>query len=214
MIRLIRYKGAPERRRPLFRPLHKRLCRPPDLRTLTRIFPLRQCSDEELKRRTRPCLLYSIKRCIAPCVGKCTKEEYDAFVDGAIKFLKGQDKEILKKLYAEMKQASENLEYERAAAILQTIRQIEHVLQTQALVVKVNGKNSDALAIYREGEEVMLVQLLFREGKLVGSEHYPFTNILEDEEDLLSSFILQHYPNQPEGFPKKSSFPFLLKMPT
>ncbi len=195
MIRLIRYKGTPKKDGLYFGPYTSAFAARQTYEMLTRLFPLRQCSDEELKRRTRPCLLYSIKRCIAPCVGKCTKEEYDGYVDGAIKFLKGQDKEILKQLYSQMKIASDNTEYERAAAILQTIRQIEHVIQTQALVVKVNGKNSDALAIYREGEEVMLVQLLFREGKLVGSEHYSFSNILEDEEDLFSSFILQHYKN-------------------
>ncbi len=76
--------------------------------------------------------------------------------------------------------------------------------------MKVNGKNSDALALYREGEEVMLVQLLFREGKLVGSEHYPFTNILEEDEDLFASFILQHYRHQ-EGPPEEILTPRPLK---
>lgn len=209
MIRLIRYKGVPKEDGLYFGPYTSAYAARQTYEILTRLFPLRQCTDEELKRRTRPCLLYSIKRCIAPCVGKCTKEEYDTFVDGAIKFLKGQDKEILRELYVEMKKASEDLEYERAAAILQTIRQIEHVIKTQALVVKVDGKNSDVLAMYRQGEEVMLVQLLFREGKLVGSEHYSFSNILEDEEDLFSSFILQHYVHQ-EGLPDEILLPIAL----
>lgn len=210
MIRLIRYKGAPTKDGLYFGPYISAYAARQTYEMLTRLFPLRQCSDEELKRRIRPCLLYSIKRCIAPCVGKCTKQEYDAHVEGAVKFLKGQDKDILKQLYSEMKKASENTEYERAAAILQTIRQIEHVIQTQSLVVKVNGKNSDALAIYREGEEVMLVQLLFREGKLIGSEHYSFSNILEDEEDLFSSFILQHYQHL-ELIPDEILLPIALK---
>lgn len=210
MIRLIRYKGAPKQDGLYFGPYTSAFAARQTYELLTRIFPLRQCSDEELKRRTRPCLLYSIKRCIAPCVGKCTKEEYDAYVDGAIKFLRGQDKEILKGLQKEMQLASENMEFERAAAILQTIRQIEHIIEGNTLVVKVNGKNSDALAIYREGQEVMLVQLLFREGKLVGSEHYPFTNILEEDEDLLSSFILQHYRHH-EGLPEEILVPLPLK---
>lgn len=209
MIRIIRNKGAAKPGGLHFGPYTSAYSARQTYELLTRLFPLRQCSDEELKRRTRPCLLYSIKKCIAPCVGKCTKEEYDTFVDGAIKFLKGQDKEILKDLYAKMKTASDHLEYERAAAILQTIRQIEHV-QSQAVVVKVNGKNSDALALYREGEEVMLVQLLFREGKLVGSEHYPFTNILQDDDELFSSFILQHYQHQ-EGLPEEIVVPIPLK---
>lgn len=210
MVRLVRYKGAPKEDGLYFGPYTSAYAARQTYEILTRLFPLRQCTDEELKRRTRPCLLYAIKRCIAPCVGKCSKKEYDTFVDGAVKFLKGQDKEILKELYAEMKKASESLEYEHAASLLQLIRQIEHVIETQTLVVKVNGKNSDALAIYREGEEVMLVQLLFREGKLVGSEHYSFSNILEDEEDLFSSFILQHYQHQ-EGLPDELLLPISLK---
>lgn len=210
MIRLIRYKGSPKEDGLYFGPYTSAFAARQTYELLTRIFPLRQCSDQELKRRTRPCLLYSIKRCIAPCVEKCTPEEYHSYVDGAIKFLKGQDKEILKSLNLEMQKASENLEYERAAAILQTIRQIEHVIAGNALVAKVNGKNSDALAIYREGEEVMLVQLLFREGKLVGSEHYPFSNILEEDDELYSSFILQHYRHQ-EGLPEEILLPLPLK---
>jgi excinuclease ABC subunit C len=210
MIRLIRYKGASKTDGLYFGPYTSAYSARQTYELLTRLFPLRQCSDEELKRRTRPCLLYSIKRCIAPCVGKCTKAEYDTFVDGAIKFLKGQNKEILKKLYAEMKSASDRMEYERAASFLQTIRQIEHVVHAQTVVVKVNGKNSDVLGLYREGEEVMLVQLQFREGNLVGSEHYPFTNILEEDEDLITSFILQHYSHQ-EGLPEEILVPIPLK---
>lgn len=209
MVRLIRYKGVPKEDALYFGPYTSAFAARQTFELITRLFPLRQCTDEELKRRTRPCLLYDIKRCIAPCVNKCTKEEYMTLVDGVINFLKGKDKEILKSLYDEMKKASESLEYERAAAILQTIRQIEHVIQTQALVVKVNGKNSDALAIYREGEEVMLMQLLFREGKLVGSEHYSFSNILEEDHELLASFILQHYRHQ-EGLPDEILIPTAL----
>lgn len=210
MIRLMRYKGSPKKDGLYFGPYTSAYSARQTYELLTKLFPLRQCSDEELKRRTRPCLLYEIKRCIAPCVNKCTKEQYHTFVDGAIKFLKGQDKEILKGLYHQMKAASESMEYERAASILQSIRQIEHVVESQALVVKVNGKNSDALALYRQGEEVMLIQLLFRMGKLVGSEHYPFTNILEDDDDLYSSFILQHYQYK-EGLPEEILVPIPLK---
>ncbi len=210
MIRLVRNKGKSKADGLYFGPYTSAYSARQTYELLTKLFPLRQCSDEELKRRTRPCLLYSIKRCIAPCVNKCTKAEYDTFVHGAIQFLKGQDKEILKNLYAQMKTASEKMEYERAASLLQTIRQIEHVISPAAVVVKMNGKNSDALALYREGEEVMLIQLLFREGKLIGSESYPFSNILEEDEELYTSFILQHYKHQ-EGLPEEILLPIPLK---
>jgi len=193
MIRLVRYKGKPQKDGLYFGPFTSAYAARQTFELLTRLFPLRQCSDEELARRTRPCLLYAIKRCIAPCVKKCTKEEYDTFVQGAIKFLKGQDRDILKNLHAEMELASEKLEYEKAAALLNTIQQIEHVTQGEQIVAKVAGKDSDVLAIYRQGKEVMLVQLLFREGKLVGSEHFSFSGVVEEDEELFSSFILQNY---------------------
>lgn len=210
MIRLVRSRVTKENDDLYFGPYTSAYSARQTYDLLTRLFPLRQCSDEELKRRTRPCLLYSIKRCIAPCVGKCTPEEYNIFVEGAVRFLKGQDKEILKELHAAMQKASDSQEYERASAILQAIRQIEHVVQSRALVAKMNGRNSDAIALFRQGEEVMLVQLLFREGKLVGSEHYSFSNILEEDEELLSSFILQHYRHS-EGLPDEILLPIVLK---
>jgi excinuclease ABC subunit C len=209
MIRLIRYKGKPKENGLYFGPYTNAFAARQTFELLTHLFPLRQCSDEELKRRTRPCLLYSIKRCIAPCVEKCTKEEYDGFVEGAIKFLKGQNKEIVKKLYDDMEEASAQMEYEKAADLLRTIRQIEHVIESHQIVVKAAAKDCDALAIYRQADEVILMQLLFREGNLIGSEHYSFSNVVEDDAELLESFILQHYKEQ-QTLPTEILLPFPL----
>ncbi|MBI2742553.1 MAG: excinuclease ABC subunit UvrC [Chlamydiales bacterium] len=193
MVRLIRYKGRPKEKALYFGPYTSAHAARQTFELITRLFPLRQCSDEELKRRTRPCLLYSIKRCIAPCVGLCTKPEYDEFVDGAIKFLKGQDKEVLKELYREMERASENLEFEKAAALLQTIRQIEHVTEHEGLVSKASRRDCDAIGLFCHGDESILMQLFFREGKLIGSEHYSFFRVAQKESEILETFIMQHY---------------------
>ncbi len=190
---LVRNKGKPKEEGLYFGPYTSALAARETYEMLTRLFPMRQCSDEELKRRKRPCLLYGIKRCIAPCVGLCTKEEYDHFVQGAIHFLKGENKTVLKELHKEMEKASEAQEFEKAAAFLQTIRQIEHVLEKGQIVAKNYGKDCDVLALYRHGEEVILMQLLCREGKLVGSEHYTFYDVVQEDEALFSSFLLQHY---------------------
>jgi excinuclease ABC subunit C len=193
MIRVVRYKGKPKEKGLYFGPYPHAHGARETLDLISRLFPLRQCSDEELKRRTRPCLLYSIKRCIAPCVDFCTKEAYDLFVDGAIRFLRGQDKEILKRLRADLEKASESLEFERAAALLKTIQQIELILSHDQLVAKATGEDTDVLAVHLEGCNATLVQLLWREGKLTGAEHYEFSHIAENEGELLCSFILQHY---------------------
>lgn len=195
-ISLFRYKGKPPKDGLYFGPYTSAFAARQTYDLLCRLFPLRQCSDEELKRRTRPCLLYGIKRCIAPCVNLCTKEEYHTFVQGAIDFLKGEDKKILHHLRDEMEKAADKLEFEKAAALLQTIEQIEHVIQKKSVIAKAAGKDIDALALYRAGNEVMVMQLLFREGKLVGSEHYSFSDVIETDEELFSSLLLQLYQHK------------------
>lgn len=206
---LVRCKSIPKDKRLYFGPYTSAYAAKKSAELLSHLFPLRQCSDEELKRRSRPCLLYSIKRCLAPCIPLCTKEEYGELVQKTVQFLKGEDKEILKQLRKEMEEAAKALEFERAASLLETMRHLEHVLGSSRTVVSTKGTECDALGLYREGAEVALVLLLFREGNLVGSESHSFHQNLEEDEALLSSFLLQHY--QAKGsLPKEILLPFLL----
>lgn len=195
MIRLMRSKAKPKQDVLYFGPYTNAYAARQTLELLNRLFPLRQCSDQELKRRKRPCILYSINRCIAPCVGKCSKAEYDFYVKEVIAFLKGQNKEVTRSLKEAMERAAEELEFEKAAMLLKTIEHIQQVQESKAMLVKGNGRDTDALGLFREGHEVMLVQLLFREGNLVGSQHYFFSKVAEEDSELLSSFLLQHYGN-------------------
>lgn len=197
MVSLVRYKGKPKADGQYFGPYTSADSARKTLDLLQRLFPLRQCSDQELARRTRPCILFDMKRCIAPCVNRCTKEEYDSHVERTRKFLKGQDREVLKDLYQEMEQASESLEFEKAGSIYQTIQQIENTLQGQQ-VDKPLGLDIDALAIFRQGDEIILTQLIFRGGKLIGSRYHDFANIWEEDNELFETFMLQHYEKQPE----------------
>jgi excinuclease ABC subunit C len=197
MVSLVRYRGKPKPDGLYFGPYTSAFAARNTLDLIQRIFPLRQCSDQELLRRTRPCILYDMKRCIAPCVNKCTKEEYDQFVEGAIKFLKGQDKEVLKDLYKELERQAETLEFEKADEILQTIRQIEKTIESQK-VDKPLGEDADAFGIFRQGDEAVLCQLLFRSGKLVGSRTHNFSQIAQDDHELLESFLVQNYDEQAE----------------
>lgn len=200
-VRLVRYRGNPEPDGLYFGPYTSAYAARQTLELLNKLFPLRQCSDQEMARRQRPCLLYQMKRCAGPCGLKCTKEEYQQHVNRTIKFLKGQDKEVLKDLYQEMDRLSENLEFEKAAEVLKTIRQIEQTIESQH-VDRPLGHDVDALGVYRHGEEVVLSQLLFRGGRLVGSRHFDFNHIAEEDGDLLASFILQHYNGQQEAPPE------------
>lgn len=195
-LQLIRYKGKPKLKGIYFGPYTSAFSARQTYELLSKLFPLRQCSDKELKRRTHPCLLYGIKKCIAPCINLCSKEEYDDFVAGAVNFLRGKDNLVLDKLNEEMQKASEKLEFEKAATYLKTIRQIEHVTKTRQIVQNVGAQDSDSIGLYRQKDEIVLMQLFIRDGKLVGSEHYSFSHSLETDEELLSSFILQYYPNK------------------
>ncbi len=199
MIQLIRTKGKPKKDGIYFGPYTSAYAARQTFELMTKLFPLRQCSDGEFKKRTRPCLLYGIKRCIAPCVGLCTKEEYRSYVDKAIDFLRGQDHKIIKELESEMQKASDALEFEKAAALLQTMKQIRHITQGSrggGIIAKAGGKDCDALALHRQGGEVMVAQLFFREGKLIGSEHFSFSEVAEGNEEIYTSFLLQYYKDK------------------
>jgi excinuclease ABC subunit C len=192
MLRLVRYKGKPKDDGLYFGPYTNALAARQTYDLLLRLFPLRQCSDSELASRERPCLLYEIKRCCAPCVHKCTQEEYSHHVEGVKRLLKGQDKEFLRELKREMEEASNQLHFEKADAILQTIRQIEHVTNI-CHVDNPNGEDCDTIGLYREADAVLIALLEFREGKVIGSEHFSFHRIASSDEELLESFLLQRY---------------------
>jgi excinuclease ABC subunit C len=195
MVRLVRYKGKPKDDGFYFGPYTNALAARQMYDLLLRLFPLRQCSDAELASRTRPCLLYDIKRCLAPCVGKCTEEEYGTLVAQAKKLLKGQDRQVIKDLEEQMEAASEDLQFEKADALLKMIRQLEEVATVQH-VENPFAKDADVIGLYREADAVLIALLLFREGKLIASEHFSFHQIASNDEELLESFLLQNYKTE------------------
>lgn len=193
MIRLLRFKEKPPKNiGTIFGPYTNALAARQTYDLISRLFPLRQCSDSELMSRERPCLLYDIKRCIAPCVNKCTEAEYDRHVENATRLLKGQNQEVVSELKRNREAASFALEYEKAAECQRMIEQIEHVTEVQH-VDNPAGKDCDVLGLYREGDAILMALLMFRDGKVVGSEHFSFHLIASDDAEVLESFILQHY---------------------
>ncbi len=159
---------------------------------INRLFPLRQCSDSELANRSRPCILYEIKRCLAPCVGKCTKKQYDNNVNHVIKLLKGKDKLLLLELKSKMKEKAEKLEFEQANEILQTINQIKHITQMQH-VANIEKKDSDILGFFQKNNKATIFILQIRDKKLSGSHHFEFSNIISTNEELFENFLMQNY---------------------
>ncbi|CUI17096.1 UvrABC system protein C [Candidatus Protochlamydia naegleriophila] len=196
-VRLVRYKGSPEPDGLYFGPYTSAQAARQTLDLLNRLFPLRQCSDQEFARRVRPCLLYQMKRCAGPCGSQCTKDDYNQHLDRTIKFLRGQNKEVLKDLHDEMRRYVQELEFERADQILKTIRYIEKTIESQ-YVDRPLGHDADAVGLFRHGDDVVLTLLLFRGGRLVGTRHFEFNHIAEEDHELLASFLLQHYDGRGE----------------
>ncbi|MCB1116731.1 MAG: excinuclease ABC subunit C, partial [Chlamydiia bacterium] len=195
-IKIARYRGKPKEGLLHFGPYTSAFAARQTLNLMMRIFKLRQCSDRELASRTRPCLLYAIKRCLAPCTDQCTKKEYDTEVEKAIDFLKGNDQAVIKALKKERESASEALEYERAGAIQKTIEQIEHVTQSKQSIIRSKGKDCDIFALYHEGKHHIIAKLIYRGGRLIGADHYPFVELASTDQEIWETFLLQHYQKQ------------------
>ncbi len=209
MIRLIRAKKTDKKDGKYFGPYTSAQAAKNTLDLILKLFPLRQCSDTEFINRSRPCILYDIKKCIAPCTKKCTKAEYDLLTEGAIDILEGKNKKIINKLTEEMKIASKEMQYEKANNLLNLVNNLKHVTQKQ-IVETTADKNTDVFGYYQEKENIVISILFYREGKLLGSKHFHFSNIASSIEDVFSTFLIQYYSK--EVIPYSIILPISLQM--
>lgn len=194
-IELVRFKGPARRDGEYFGPYTSAFQARQLYDLLGKLFPLRQCSDEEFSRRKTPCMLYQIKRCSAPCVGYVSQEEYTGYVRQAVQVIKGQNDELLEALTSQIANASQALEFERAQALLEKKKLIESLGAKQSVDV-MSTEDMDAWGIYREGSDIVICKLLIRSGKLVGAHHFDFDGLVQHTDELLSSFLMQHYTAQ------------------
>ena len=157
-----------------------------------RIFQLRNCRDSYFRNRTRPCLQYQIERCTAPCVGLVSREDYARQVDLALAFLDGRDDQVTRELTAEMTQAAQDLDYERAAALRDRITAIRDVQQKQH--VDTGHADVDIVAVLIRHGEAVVEMLSVRAGRLLGHRsHFPKVGVAADEVELLEGFLNQYY---------------------
>ena len=158
-------------------------------------YKIRQCRT--LKERTRPCLNYHINRCLAPCMGYVTKEEYRKQIDEIIDLLDGKTEKILKELKIQMQQASKKLDFEQAAYIRDRIQAIERVSEKQK-VSNISENNIDVIGIAKSELEICIEIFFVRGSKMIGREHYFYTDLRDMEDsEILSGFIKQYYLDNP-----------------
>ena len=154
-------------------------------------YKIRQCKS--FKYKDRPCLNYHIKRCMAPCMGYVSKEEYRKQINEIISILEGKTAELQKELQKEMQEASSKMEYERAQEIRDKIYAIERISQRQK-VSNISENDIDVIGLARKDEEACIEIFFIRNSKMVGRKHFIFKG-LDDEEDgeIISNFIKQYY---------------------
>lgn len=173
------------------------------------IFPLCVCSPSVFRNRVRPCLDYQMGICSAPAVGLVSEEAYRELVDGAIMFLEGKNKELLRLLKAKMNEASTALDFEKAAKLRDRIRSIEEMLEEQKVVVH-RKVDQDVFYMLREDSEIIVQALFIREGRLMSSSPYFFHDQGLPEEELISSFLTQYYRGE-RYVPDEVIIPFALE---
>lgn len=192
-LKLVRYRGARPQEGIYFGPYPSAYAARKTLEVLQKVFPLRQCSDGELVRRKRPCLLYEMKRCLAPCVNKCTPSDYRAVVKKTEGFLKGKDDTLLKQLKEEIDAASSALDFEHAGALYQLYQQAKEVFDHHQFAVQLNVADCDVFGYVEKGPKALGVILQFRNGKLSCSRSDFFPFVVEDKEVQLADYIRQYY---------------------
>jgi len=162
------------------------------LRVVNRWFQLRTCTDHVFDHRKRPCILYQIHRCPAPCVYEYPQEEYARSVDDAVAFLEGKEGELTARLQERMREAAGAMRFEDAARLRDQLKAVERTLETQRVFMG-DLADRDVLGIHREGPDLVFQVLSMRGGKLLDSRAYPFSGQEFPGDELLSSFLSLHY---------------------
>ena len=163
---------------------------------IQKIFQLRVCDDAVFKNRTRPCILYQIKRCSGPCVGYVEEDEYKETVENAIQFVSGKSRKIQKNLSEQMEKASEELDFEKAMILRDRIKSL-NIIQSSQRVNEANLVEADVVAGYKESGKTCIQVFFYRSKQNWGNQaFFPKHDPDEKLNDILNSFVAQFYENK------------------
>jgi len=194
---IAKHRGARTRKGSYYGPFASAWSVNQTVTAMQRVFLLRSCRDTVFRNRTRPCLLHQIKRCSAPCVERISTEDYGALVDQAKAFLSGKAGGVQQALAAEMEQAAEALEFERAAAVRDRIRALTSVQGTD-VINPASLADADVIAAWQEAGQTCIQVFFVRGGRNNGNRaFFPTHTKGEDRPEVLAAFIAQFYDDKP-----------------
>ncbi len=193
--RILKYRGAKKIKGDYFGPFVSPSVANYTLISLQKAFLLRSCSENTFNNRSRPCLLYDIKRCSAPCVGYVDKTQYNESIKDAKKFLSGNTNIIQKKLNKQMINASKNQMYEEASRLRDRIKSIDQIQKYQSVYIK-DMRNIDIFAIKIHEGKSCIYGMFYRNGSNYGNKSFfPKHDENSTDYEILESFLFQFYSN-------------------
>lgn len=195
--RIQKHRGAQKTKGKYFGPFASAGSVNQTLNALQKLFLLRSCTDSFFNNRSRPCLLYQIKRCSAPCVDRITKEDYSELVEDSRNFLSGKSTEVQQKLGAQMEKAAEELDFEMAALHRDRLKALTFIQGNQA-VNAAGLPDADIFALAAKGSTVCVQAFFIRGGQNWGHRSFfPAHTTNVEIEEVFSSFLMQFYDRMP-----------------
>ncbi len=164
------------------------------LEAVRNVFPLRTCRQAlPPAKPKRPCMNFELGRCLAPCAGMCTREEYDEMFRGVLNFLNGDYESVLEKLRQDMEQAAAAIRYEKAAFLRDRMKDVRGLMERQ-IALRTDNSEQDLIALAQDGLDAMVQILYVRGGRMIGGDHFALPREGgEDPGEVLSAFMLQYY---------------------
>lgn len=191
------YRGNPDRKADYYGPYPSSWAVRDSIHLLQKMFRLRTCEDSVFANRSRPCLLYQIKRCSGPCVGYIAPDDYAADVQYAAMFLAGKQQEVIKRLNTAMERAAEKLAFELAAIYRDQIQSL-HQVQEKQFVSSSKGEDVDIVVAVREAGQLCVNLAMVRGGRHLGDRPlFPSNAGDSTAADALTAFLRQHYELHP-----------------
>jgi excinuclease ABC subunit C len=182
------------------------------LDVLRRIFPYLTCDREITGLDKRACLYFDIKLCIAPCIGAVDQTGYRQMISDLMEFLSGHSEDIVTRLETEMQKASEEMRFEKAAAVRDQLKAISSIIERQKIVFASDYKDSDVLAMARTDGEACVQIFFIRGGKLIGREYFILEGTEDtDNQEVMTEFVKQFY-TEAANIPEQVMIPEEIKM--